>query len=136
MNEAVYIGESGTKHLEKDNERLDLQKLNLRAGEKAMSLAAFSIATSYLKVGIDMLPNNHWEKHYDLCIKLFSLYAEAKYSMCHFEEVGRVAGIVIKFGKSFQDKQRAYATLIKALGVENRIEDAIDISFRALSQLD
>eukprot|EP00957_Ditylum_brightwellii_P181370 13816329-Ditylum_brightwellii.AAC.1 len=43
----------GIKHLEKEDEKLDLQKLNLRAGEKAMSLAAFSIAASYLKAGID-----------------------------------------------------------------------------------
>eukprot|EP00957_Ditylum_brightwellii_P034812 2637971-Ditylum_brightwellii.AAC.1 len=55
----------GEIHLEEEDHRLDLQKLNLRAGKKAMSLAAFSIAASYLKAGLDMFLDNHWEHHYD-----------------------------------------------------------------------
>eukprot|EP00957_Ditylum_brightwellii_P022440 1693249-Ditylum_brightwellii.AAC.1 len=55
----------GIQHSEKEDERLDLQKLNLKAGEKAMSMAAFTIAASYLKSGIDMFLDSHWEQHYD-----------------------------------------------------------------------
>eukprot|EP00957_Ditylum_brightwellii_P108595 8282421-Ditylum_brightwellii.AAC.1 len=83
-----------------------------------------------------MFLGHHWEQHYDLSIQLYSLYAEAEYSICNFKEVGRVAGIIIQSAKSSQDKQRAYATLIKALGAENKLEDAIELVFCVLSQLD
>jgi len=132
---AVSQLNKGKNQLEEDDERLFLQKLNLRAGERAMSLAAFSVAASYLRAGIDLFLNDHWEHHYDLSLQVYNLYAEAEYSICHFEEVGRVVGIVIKAAKSFQDKQRVYATLIKSLGVENKLEEAIQISLSALSQL-
>eukprot|EP00957_Ditylum_brightwellii_P156925 11943764-Ditylum_brightwellii.AAC.1 len=124
---AVSQLNQGINHLGKDDERLHLQNLNLRAGEKAMSLADFLIASSYLKAGIDMFLGNHWEEYYDLSIQLYSAYAEAEYSICHFQEVGRVAETVIQSSKSFQDKQRVYTILIKALGVENKLEDAIKL---------
>eukprot|EP00957_Ditylum_brightwellii_P045390 3440621-Ditylum_brightwellii.AAC.1 len=103
--------------------------LNLRAGEKAMSLSTFLISASYLKAGIDVLPESHWGKHYDLSLQLYSLYAEAEYCIGNFQEVGHATGVVIKQAKSFENKLRVYATLMKSLAAQNKLQDAIHIGF-------
>eukprot|EP00957_Ditylum_brightwellii_P118879 9066681-Ditylum_brightwellii.AAC.1 len=109
--------------------------LNLRAGEKAFSLATFLISATYLKAGIDILCEGHWEKHYDLSSNLYSLYAEAEYCNGHFQEVGHATGIVIKRAKSFENKLRVYATLIKSLAAQNLLQDAMTIGFGVLTRL-
>eukprot|EP00957_Ditylum_brightwellii_P181885 13857200-Ditylum_brightwellii.AAC.1 len=109
--------------------------LNLRAGEKAMSLSTVLISVSYLKAGIDVLPEGYWGKHYDLSLRLYSLYAEAECCTGHFQEVGHAAGVVIKQAKSFENKLRAYATLIKALAAQNKLQDAMHIGFGVLTRL-
>eukprot|EP00957_Ditylum_brightwellii_P014002 1056040-Ditylum_brightwellii.AAC.1 len=48
--------------------------------------------------------------------QLYSLYAEAEYSICNIKEVCHVTGIIIQSAKSFQDKQCAYAILINKPG--------------------
>eukprot|EP00957_Ditylum_brightwellii_P205625 15344668-Ditylum_brightwellii.AAC.1 len=86
----------GQKFITKEKDRMELATLNLKAGEKAMSLAAFISSASYLRAGIDLLCNDHWEMCYDLSLQLHNLYVEAEYCNGHFEEVGHAAGVVIK----------------------------------------
>eukprot|EP00957_Ditylum_brightwellii_P138274 10539694-Ditylum_brightwellii.AAC.1 len=102
----------GSMFIEETYKRVELAKLNLRAGEKAMSLAAFLSAASYLKVGI-----------------------ETEYCNGHFQEVGHFAGLVIKQAKELQSKIRVHMTLIKALGAQNKLVDAMGIGFTILTQL-
>eukprot|EP00957_Ditylum_brightwellii_P045078 3419036-Ditylum_brightwellii.AAC.1 len=114
---------------------MDLAKLNLRAGEKAMSLATFFSAASYLKAGIGLLCDCHWEKQYDISLQLYSLYVEAEYRNGNFQEVGRAAGTVLREAKSFENKLRVFATLIKSLAAQNKVQVAIDIGFNVLGDL-
>eukprot|EP00957_Ditylum_brightwellii_P208459 15357551-Ditylum_brightwellii.AAC.1 len=71
----------GTKFITDEDQKLQLAKLNLRAGEKAMSLGTFWSAVTYLKSGIDLLNNDSWTNMYDLSLQLHSSYAESLYSI-------------------------------------------------------
>eukprot|EP00957_Ditylum_brightwellii_P117814 8987825-Ditylum_brightwellii.AAC.1 len=112
-----------------------LARLNLKAGEKAISLATFMSAVLYLKTGISLLCDGHWEAHYDLSLELYTFYAEAEYCLGHFQEVGYAAGIVLKEAESFENKLRVYSTLIRSLAAQNKIQDAFEIGFNILSKL-
>eukprot|EP00957_Ditylum_brightwellii_P113824 8677977-Ditylum_brightwellii.AAC.1 len=114
---------------------MELAMLNLKAGEKAMSLATFLISASYLKAGISMLCENQWEKHYDLCLQLYSLYAEAEYCNGRFQDVGLATGFVLNKAKSFEDKHRVFATLIKSLAAQNKTQEAMHIGFTVVTKL-
>eukprot|EP00957_Ditylum_brightwellii_P191374 14570821-Ditylum_brightwellii.AAC.1 len=65
---------------------MQLAMLNLKAGEKAMSLVTFLDSASYLKTGIDVLCEDHWEKCYNLSLQLYSVYAEAEYCNGHLKK--------------------------------------------------
>jgi len=125
----------GQKFITKEKDRMELATLNLKAGEKAMSLAAFISSASYLRAGIDLLCNDHWEMCYDLSLQLHNLYVEAEYCNGHFEEVGHAAGVVIKQARSFEDKLRIYATLMKSLAAQNKLHDTMQIGFDVLREL-
>jgi len=124
----------GRMFIEED-EMVGLARLNLKAGEKAISLATFMSAVLYLKTGISLLCDGHWEVHYDLSLELYTLYAEAEYCLGHFQEVGYAAGIVLKEAESFENKLRVYSTLIRSLAAQNKIQDAFEIGFNILSKL-
>jgi len=82
-----------------------------------------------------MLCDDHWKSHCDLSVQLHSLYAEAEYCNGRFQEVGYLAGLVIQEAESFQSKLSVYATLMRALGAQNKLEDAIGIGIDILTQL-
>eukprot|EP00957_Ditylum_brightwellii_P085716 6521368-Ditylum_brightwellii.AAC.1 len=50
-------------------------------------------------------------------------------------EVGLAIGIVIKKAKSFEDKNHIFATLIKSLVGQNKMQDAMYIGFTVLTKL-
>eukprot|EP00957_Ditylum_brightwellii_P029637 2239669-Ditylum_brightwellii.AAC.1 len=61
----------GEIFMKEEHGRMKLAKLNLKAGEKAMSLATFLSSASYLEQGISLLCDDHWEKYYDLSLRLY-----------------------------------------------------------------
>eukprot|EP00957_Ditylum_brightwellii_P009751 735255-Ditylum_brightwellii.AAC.1 len=100
-----------------------------------MSLATFLDSASYLKAGIDVLCDDHWEKCYNLSLQLHSLYAEAEYCNGHSKEVALAVDVVIMHARSSNDKVLIYALLIKLLAAENKLYEAMQIGFDVLKAL-
>ena len=67
--------------------RLELARLDLRAGERARGAGAFDEAWSFLSAGIEMLPDGAWASHYDLSLSLTLLAAEAAYVVGRFDDM-------------------------------------------------
>ena len=59
-------------------EELEIAKLNLKAGEKALSALLFEPASTYLCVGASLLQADDWDTEYTLCVRLHSASAEAQ----------------------------------------------------------
>ena len=56
--------------IDKDADRIQVSKLNLKAGKKAKSASAFTSAKAYIEVGLDLLREDSWQQHYDLTLSL------------------------------------------------------------------
>eukprot|EP00957_Ditylum_brightwellii_P135043 10296281-Ditylum_brightwellii.AAC.1 len=65
VNDLLFIAvdqlNRGETFMTEEHGRMKLAKLNLKAGEKAMSLATFLSSSSYLERGISLLCGDHWE---------------------------------------------------------------------------
>ena len=61
----------GEKMIRETDKRVEIVKLNLQAGEKALSLSAFQSASKYLLAGISFLDSGSWETHYNLTLQLY-----------------------------------------------------------------
>ncbi|WP_437573740.1 AAA family ATPase [Sorangium sp. So ce887] len=57
-------------------ERVELARLNQRAGIKARRAAAFGPALAYFRTALGLLPDGAWRSHYELCFSLHCAAAE------------------------------------------------------------
>eukprot|EP00957_Ditylum_brightwellii_P085919 6536531-Ditylum_brightwellii.AAC.1 len=125
----------GMSLIESENQKIQLAKLNLRAGVKAVSLSTFSSCASYFGNGIKLLSTAHWETNYELSLHLHNYYAEAEYCKGNFSKVRDVINTVFDKSKSFYDRSRAYFVLIKVLCAEKKLREALDIGIKVLTFL-
>jgi predicted ATPase len=115
---------------------VDVANLYLRAGIKAMENGAFDLAPEYLKAGIQLLPPNHWEVHYEVSLNMYSAAAEAHFCLSRFEEVFAFCKEVIRQEKRpILDKRRAYTVLIDATGATGKPVEAQKLCRQILSKL-
>uniref|UniRef100_A0A7S4VGD3 Protein kinase domain-containing protein n=1 Tax=Ditylum brightwellii TaxID=49249 RepID=A0A7S4VGD3_9STRA len=125
----------GTLSVNREDLKETIAQLNLRAGKKAMALAAFQSSASFFEAGISLLDEYCWDKMYELSLQLYGSYADAQFCIGHFDEVGQVTAVIIKHAKPLWDGLNAYSTLIKALGSQNKLRAAIEITCNILGEL-
>jgi predicted ATPase len=117
---------------------LDVAILNLEVGRKAMNVAAFVPALSYLQHGLGALVkiDGFWNIHYDLALDLHRATAEVELCLGHFERGNELSEIVIERSQSVPDKMRMKLTIGRALGKQNKAEDAMEKHMEALFMID
>lgn len=125
----------GIELIQQPKEQEQLAQLNLAAGEKAKSSAAYSAAFNYLKSGIGLLKPEAWQQQAELTLKLYLEIAEAAYLSGRFDEMEQSAEIILQHATRLLDKIKIYEIKIQAYMAQNRILDAIDMARFALELL-
>ena len=103
-----------------------LASLNLMAGKKAKAATAYEAAVRYLTVGLEMLPVNSWDSHYDLTLSLHVEATEAEYLNTNFERAETLAEIVLQQSSTLLDKVKVYELKIQFAIAQNQLQKAID----------
>ncbi len=125
----------GSKVVKQGSEQEELARLNLEAGEKAMSANAHGAALIYFKSGIDILGNKSWERHYSLTLKLHEGAAEAGSLAGKIDIMDGLISTVVKNARTTSDKISVYGTMIKSFTARNRPLDATMAGLNVLSEL-
>jgi len=118
-----------------EKEREKLAQLNLSAGKKAKLSAAFNLAFSYLKIGIEMLNENSWQMQYKLSLSLYDEITEAAYLCGNIEEVENFAQTVLEKAKTVIDKIKVYEVKIQANMSQHKLQEAVQTGLFALKVL-
>ncbi|MCE1247812.1 MAG: PAS domain S-box protein [Firmicutes bacterium] len=127
----------GFKYIRDEDEKLQLARLNLAAGQKAKKAMAYKAAIRYLSMGIGLLPQNtKWVIHYDLTLALYLEAAEAEYLMTTFERAETLADEVLKHAIHIQEKIKIYQLRIQFFASRNYCSEAISAGVKALKMLD
>jgi len=116
---------------------VDLSQLNLDAAKVAANeKSAFLSASEYLRCGIQLLDaDTMWSKHYDLCLRLFSLSAEIGYCIGDFQHSDTMAKSIVVNARTIEDKASAYYTEIDALNAQAMPMQSIDKCLSILQEL-
>ncbi len=125
----------GSGLMTEEAEKIDLAYLNLWAGQKAKLASAYSLATQYLNAGLNLLPSQSWQTHYDLTLQLHLEAVEAEYLMTHYPEVEALATVVLHQGKSLLERVKAYQIMIQLYSAVNQLQKAVDTSLMVLEML-
>jgi predicted ATPase/signal transduction histidine kinase len=113
-------------------DRIELAQLNLAAGKKAKTSTAYATAVKYLTIGIQLLPKNCWESHYDLTLNLYEAAAEATYLNTDFEQTEAWVATLLTYAKTPLDRIKAYLVTIEAHKAQNQGLAALAIGLEGL----
>ncbi|WP_414549316.1 ATP-binding protein [Anabaena sp. CCY 0017] len=113
-------------------DRVQLAQMNLTAGRKALASMAYPSALKYLNIGIQLLADDSWETKYELTLALYETAAEAAYLGGNFEEMEKLAEVVLQQAKNLLEKVKVYEIKIQSYTSQNRLLEAIAIARQVL----
>ncbi len=125
----------GVDRIKGAEEQEQLAKLNLEAGRKAKSSAAYKPAFGYLQKGIDLLHDHPWQNQYDLTLALYSESTEAAYLMGDLDKMNALAETTIKYARTTLDRVNIYLSRINACMAREDYQGAINVALPVLNLL-
>ena len=126
----------GVAHMESDDERLELMKLNLRVAKASLAKCAFGSAADYLQSATTLFEaDNLWGKHYTLALDLFSTLAEAHHYSGNFQASKEVIDSLLSRTQNVEDGLRSYLLRVEAMGATGEAKKGRDLAFTVLEEL-
>ncbi|MEG4444070.1 AAA family ATPase [Microcoleus sp. AT9_B4] len=125
----------GVELITQEAEREQLARLNLVAGKKAKASTAYAAATEYLNAGRELLTTNSWESQYQLTLALHEEAAEATYLNGDFDQMQRLADLVLQQAVSLLDKVKVYEVQIQAYASQTKLQEALNTGLQVLKLL-
>ena len=102
----------GKEWILKDRDlRIAIAELNMKAGKKAIDGCDHRTAYSYLGAALSFLPEDRWESHYDLSLRLNFLMASAANSSCQYDEAVLILRGISEKTRCLEDKLPCYLLL-------------------------
>ncbi len=114
------------------NEKDLVAELNLRAGRKAKSSAAYASACFYLSAGMELVGCNAWERRYELAFGLWLERAESAYLNGNFDEAEGLVGELLGRAAAKVDKVAAYRLKILLHLMRAEYQQAVDRGLECL----
>lgn len=131
----VFQFNMSTELITQQAEKEQLAQLNLIAGKKAIASVAYEPALNYLNVGRELLGKESWLQTYELTLALYSLSAEVAYLNGDFEQMEKLAEVVLQKAKTTLDKLKGYEVKIQACVVQSKMLAAIKTALEILNLL-
>lgn len=117
-------------------ERLELARLNLRAGMKASNNATFDTAAVFYRKGRHLLGQDAWRQDGNTMLQLCSKEAKACFiSGDHHSMTMLIEEVLSRESLSIEDKFSVYETKIRAANASARFEEAINTAIDVRTKL-
>ncbi|MDJ0555149.1 MAG: AAA family ATPase [Microcoleaceae cyanobacterium MO_207.B10] len=117
------------------DQRIELARLNLKAGRKAKISTAYNTAIAYFNLGMNLLPENSWKNQYEITLTFHQEAAEVTYLNGEFEQMDKLVNIVLEKAEQILDKVKVYEIKIQACITLSQLPEALDIALSVLSLL-
>jgi predicted ATPase/signal transduction histidine kinase/CheY-like chemotaxis protein len=125
----------GAELIQSSDEKLELARMNLQAGLKARSSAAFSAAAKYFEAGVAMIDEKTWETRYELTLDIYTRTAEAESLVGGFERTYQLFDIISRNARDPIDLIGTYQAWMKVLMSQGKLNDAVDCGLELIDRL-
>ena len=134
---AAHQLNQGNSCISNDSELIELVKMNLWVGKRAMAVCAFALASQYLSNGISLMRRlvRPWDMHRDLQLALHQNLAEVLWSTGSARESVQMAKKVEQRARTADERLAATMTLAQALGAQEKHGEAVAVELRELRAL-
>ncbi len=133
--EAADHFNAGVRRLGTAAERLELARLDHRAGLKAKAAAAFGPALAYLRAGLAALPGDGWEAATDLAMVMHRDAAECAYLTGDYALSDRMVEDALDHATSTIQKADLYNLRVVSAGARGAWKVALDEGQRGLAEV-
>ena len=123
----------GVAQIEEASERKKLASMNLAAGRRAKSSAAFEPALRYFTTGCELLTEESWRVDYELALALHRERAEALYLTADYETLDALTGELLGRCRELRDKVELHKIRLQALTGRGAFPEAIREALQALA---
>ncbi|MCE9573319.1 MAG: AAA family ATPase [Deltaproteobacteria bacterium] len=117
------------------DERLALAELCLIAGKKARSATAYAEGLAYLRTGLAALPDDGFERHFELAYQLHLRAAECAYLAGQFDDADALAEALLPRLRSPLERAELYTVRIVLEANRTRYDRAVALGIEALAGL-
>jgi histidine kinase len=112
-----------------------LVQLNLMAGQKAKTSAAYEPAVKYLQTAMELLTADSWYKYHDLTLILYKERAEVEFINGNFEEAETLTHTALTQTESNIQKSELYNLLILQYTLRAKYDAAVEAARAGLNLL-
>lgn len=116
-------------------ERALVARLNLKAGRKARSAAAYEPAFKYFEAGLALLPDDAWQQERELAMELHASAADAAFLSQRYDRMEAIAATALAKSDSMLERGRIETVRIQALMAQNKPLEAIALALPILDAL-
>ncbi len=120
----------GIPLIREEKKKKELLLLNLKASQNARRSAAYNIAASYVKISISLLPDNCWQKEYDITLILYNEAIKNSFLSINHDEMENYVVEVINYAHNYMDSSLAYEHRLMVLQIQNKPQKVIDELFK------
>ncbi|MEL6928993.1 MAG: diguanylate cyclase [Cyanobacteria bacterium J06600_6] len=117
------------------DEKIQLAKFNLIAGQKAKQATAYAAALEYLTLGIGYLTDDSWHKNYQLTWELYQEQSELEYLNGNYSESESLIQLLLSKAKSSLEQADVYNSLILLYTILGKYPEALNAGRTALQIL-
>jgi len=114
------------------DEKVQIARINLRAGRKAKASTAYASACVYLATGMTLLDESDWSGQYELMFSLWLERAECEFLSGHFDTAEQLIGVLLLRATSKVDHAAVYHLKIRLHVVKSENPQAVDSTLTCL----
>ncbi len=118
-----------------EDSKLELVRLDMMAGEKARSAAAYDSAEKFFSLSAACLPDNAWTDDYDLCWRLSFFLGESRFLTGDIDGAERVFDDMLDHAAGNIERAEVYSLMVTLYTAIDKPDKALAIGLRALSLL-
>ncbi|WP_437590740.1 protein kinase domain-containing protein [Sorangium sp. So ce1000] len=125
----------GAREITDETERMDIARLDLRAGRRAMAATAFEAAASLFAAGRALASEKGFSRDHEVCFALWLEGAEAEYLIGAFEEQEALTATALARAESARARASVHSVRARALTTRGRFADAVRAGLSGLAEL-
>ncbi|WP_438003363.1 AAA family ATPase [Sorangium sp. So ce321] len=116
-------------------ERMEVARLNLRAGRKVKAATAYQTAAAYFAAGLELLAERAWERDYALCFELHIEGAECAFLSGAIERAEALFEVLLARSSSSLERARLYNLRMNLLSTLGKFTEAVKAGLSGLAVL-
>ncbi len=126
---------AGIGHITSPEEKMLLRGLNLAAGRRARSAAAYARAADFFRTALELLPMDAWEKEYEQALDIHLNLAVCEHLNHRFEEARHWFDLALDKAVTGKDQAEVYNLKLLLLAGLTRFPEALDAGRQGLALL-